>query len=318
MSKEKTLDDLLNEYASKGLSKSEPAKKTSFLDGAKKNIQVHREVKTAARKAEQERLAKERREAAAKTERERPVQIAIPWNGFTELNIIGKLKEIQQPIEFKITTTLKGEYPITNRSKLTSWHTPLVNFLSYFDKTYGTYHTEKETHRTYKREDLYPIERTDEEYQYHGYLTISLSKREEILRKFPATKTGKKYTEINTSSLYAEIEKRVTNTLDVELKETYNKERDYYYFSFKVEPTLMEIGTKNYVCFLDLGYGKMSHEALCIITFLIYECAYDFCIKSGLCKNITTELNDFTNLKWPASTGHMEIKPKPNNNLKKF
>ena len=72
MSKEKTLDELLNEYASKGTSKSEPAKKTSFLGAAKNSIQVHREVNAAVRKAEQERLTKERAEAEkARKEREK-------------------------------------------------------------------------------------------------------------------------------------------------------------------------------------------------------------------------------------------------------
>ena len=93
MSKEKTLDDLLNEYASKGLSKSEPAKKTSFLGAAKNSIQVHREVKAAARKAEQERLAKERAEAAAKTEREKPVQALLSGFDVSEINLLRIIRE---------------------------------------------------------------------------------------------------------------------------------------------------------------------------------------------------------------------------------
>lgn len=291
MSKEKTLEDLLEEYASKGISKSEPPKKKSFLDGAKKSIQEHREVKAAAHKAEQERIAKERREAAARAERERPVQISLSESYLKEINIVKIIKENNHPIEIVIdigSTVDKEDEPLNGRQRLRELYAPIDDFLTKFDKTYGTYHRKEEKTEIFYTKHLTHIGKKirNEKIEWKAILSISLQKRQTILEGFTSTKIGKLCTEIKKSELYKEITKQIDNNIHSCLKKSYDNNQVYASIHFYISERTIS-GDLVSINYFDLGFGKMSDDAIYAIAFLIYEYTYKCCESSELCKKIS-------------------------------
>lgn len=205
MSKEiKSLDELLEEKANRAPAELRaPQKKGSFLEGAIKSIKEHNTAKAAIRKAERERIEKERKEAAERAERERPVRLYLDIAKLNESNIIQVIKQNtdERPIDliidigsYKLVYDVAVVYGGQDKNNTKALASKADAILTAFDKKYGTQHQIKENTHTEEREE----ERfADAKYDYERYFTtikyetgeiyavlsVGLAQKEEILKK---------------------------------------------------------------------------------------------------------------------------------------
>lgn len=338
MSKEKTLEDLLEEYASKGISKSEPPKKKSFLVGAKKSIQEHREVKAAARKAEQERIEKSRKEAAAKAERERPVQISLSVKYLSEANIIKTIRKSkgERPLEIVIDIGSYREHGFDNelegtenKKKVEKLTSQADAILTAFDNTYGTYHTikrdikkEKPKQISYQdtyTEIMYVVTTHDETGHIKAILYVSSTQQSKILQKFITNGLNNKYPEAQQTKLLKAITDSIAQKIDIYLTQAYNKEISHYDIFFFIRPQEIKSNIFSPIKYFDLGFGTITKDAMYAIALLTEEYTQACCYSSPYFKSI-----QLYHIEENINEGATELKlcvrfvPKPNTDLKKF
>lgn len=236
----------------------------------------------------------------------------------SEINLIKNIKENKGPIEFiikigEVTEKLVVSYD--REKKLKEEYSKISDFLMYFDKTYGTKHQLLENKKT-----TFPNGEMTECLKLEVRLPISLSKRNEIWPIFLKSKIGVIYTQVKESSLYAEITNRISESILTDLKKGYDNQSLYHDLHFSVEKREITSSIFTPIEFLKIGYGEMSLEATYAIALLIWEYAYECCLKTNLCKKISSSIQKCDDYEYGTHdiTVRFRIDPKTNASLKSW